>query len=368
MFQVVWKDDSERGIHEERRRNLAHENLNQAIFRSDGVIIMRMGVRGGGYCWRNWHRRLSESRPGHRSAKSPTQLCTLRCMILKQCSWKTNYLIIQNLKSRAWPCACHALNHFLGFFFRFYTFNVSLYVVLQFYLKFIHFSMNLLLRSRLHCRTVQSSDLEAPHSFGRKLQCSRRCSSFKVSLKLGFKFQLFIEAEFQVSKFRQSYFSSFKVSLINHWTPIDLGFHFLVPVIERNRSDSPAHLLLEIITRIHLGWVLCRWLDSIPLCDLRTASLVFLYLMCLSLTYQIIAPYFFANDCTRSLFPASCHSQGGLSVQICHVTHGVPDWPLNICIFELLAVAVGLMSVSVGVFIAEQQKASFVKEGLLKPK
>ena len=48
MFQVVWKDDSERGIHEERRRNLAHENLNQAIFRSDGVIIMRMGVRGVG--------------------------------------------------------------------------------------------------------------------------------------------------------------------------------------------------------------------------------------------------------------------------------------------------------------------------------
>ena len=178
----------------------------------------------------------------------------------------------------------------------------------------------------------------------------RRCSSFKVSLKLGFKFQSLIEAEFQVSKFRQSYFSSFKVSLINHWTPIDLGFHFLVPVIERNRSDSPAHLLLEIITRIHLGWVLCRWLDSMPLCDLRKAQISvkrrlyihiiiqsvfnqhhwsFFFLMYLSLTYQItyqiIAPYFFANDCTRSLFPASCHSQGGLSVQICHVTHGVPD-------------------------------------------
>ena len=35
-------------MNEERRRNPAHENLNQAIFRSDGVIIMRMGVRGGG--------------------------------------------------------------------------------------------------------------------------------------------------------------------------------------------------------------------------------------------------------------------------------------------------------------------------------
>ena len=112
----------------------------------------------------------------------------------------------------------------------------------------------------------------------------RRCSSFKVSLKLGFKFQSLIEAEFQVSKFRQSYFSSFKVSLINHWTPIDLGFHFSVPVIERNRSDSPAHLLLEIITRIHLGWVLCQCIDSMPLCDLRTALVVFFYLMYLSLT------------------------------------------------------------------------------------
>ena len=47
MFQVVWKDDSERGMNEERRRNPAHENLNQAIFRSGGVIIMRMGVREG---------------------------------------------------------------------------------------------------------------------------------------------------------------------------------------------------------------------------------------------------------------------------------------------------------------------------------
>ena len=47
MFQVVWKDDSERGMNEEKGRNPAHENLNQAIFRSGGVIIMRMGVRGG---------------------------------------------------------------------------------------------------------------------------------------------------------------------------------------------------------------------------------------------------------------------------------------------------------------------------------
>ena len=35
-------------MNEGRRRNPAHENLNQAIFRSGGVIIMRMGVRGGG--------------------------------------------------------------------------------------------------------------------------------------------------------------------------------------------------------------------------------------------------------------------------------------------------------------------------------
>ena len=106
----------------------------------------------------------------------------------------------------------------------------------------------------------------------------RRCSSFKVSLKLGFKFQSLIEAEFQVSKFRQSYFSSFKVSLINHWTPIDLGFHFSVPVIERNRSDSPAHLLLEIIIRIQLGLSL-QWREGLPtylnkIC-IQSASLVF---------------------------------------------------------------------------------------------
>ena len=160
----------------------------------------------------------------------------------------------------------------------------------------------------------------------------RHCSSFKVSLNLGFKFQSFIEAEFQVSKFRQSYFSSFKVSLINHWTPIDLGFHFLVPVIERNRSDSPAHLLLEIITRIHLGWVLCRWLDSMPLCDLRKAQISvkrrlyihiiiqsvfnqhhwsFFFLMYLSLTYQIIAPYFFCKLLHQITFPCKLSLTGG---------------------------------------------------------
>ena len=123
---------------------------------------------------------------------------------------------------------------------------------------------------------MQSSDLEAPHSFGRKLQCWGAAqvskfhwswvSSFNFSLKLSFKFQ------------RQSYFSSFKMSLINHWTPIDLGFHFLVTVIERYRSDSPAHLLLEIIIRIQLGLSL-QWREGLPtylnkIC-IQSASLVF---------------------------------------------------------------------------------------------
>ena len=196
---------------EERRRNPAHENLNQAIFRSDGVIIMRMGVRGGVLL-----EKLAQAAIWVTTRPPFCQIphSTLRAAMYDTKDNAPGKQIIWYSKSKV-TCLTLCLScpypFFRIFFFRFYTFNVSLYVVLQFYLQFIHFSMNLLLRSRLHCRTVQSSDLEAPHSFGRKLQCWGAAQvskfhwswvlSFKVSLKLSFKFQSFVKATFPVLKF-----------------------------------------------------------------------------------------------------------------------------------------------------------------------